>query len=243
MAFRQVDTSWIARLEAKRLARPVRPSRCKVCGEPIELREGDDAVCDACVQPSSMKTLCHIASIDRRPAVFEAGEVPTRYRVPFEDLAVWPVDASKPIDLRAWPEEDEMGKVALGQPWALTIRGDFETGKTQLAVELAARIALRRREPMLFVSAANVAAAVFDEDPREYTRICRMPILVVDDLGRSYSGNQGQAVQRLICDRYNWLRTTIFTTNAEEDAFDDPSVVVRLAEGLQVEMTRANQGR
>lgn len=244
MSFRPIDTSWIERMNARRLSRPEVRARCRGCGGLITVREGFDPICSDCEEPSpSAKVLQHLAVVDRRPIVMGAAEVPARYRAPFVDLALWPQDPMRPRDLREWPTLGPTGEVEGGEPWALTIRGDFETGKTRLAVELAVCMAIRRKKEMLFIAAAGVAEAVFDSDPGRYQRLLNVPILVVDDLGRGYSGNQAQAVQRLICDRYNWLRTTILTTNCEEEAFEDPSVAVRLGEGLQIEMTPENRGR
>lgn len=234
----RLDTSWLDRLNAKRMEHPEVDAECRLCGSPIRTRDCFDPLCDACAERESpsAKLLQHRATIDLRPSILEAGEVPTLYRKPFVELAVWPRDAGYSGSLRNWPNLE-----AEEEPWMLTIYGDFETGKTQLAVELAVRLAVRTKKPMLFVKAAAVSSLSI-EDPESYARILSVPILIVDDFGRGYSGNQGQAVQRLIVERYEWRRWTIVTTNLEREEFDDPSIANRLLAGLWVEMTSRNRG-
>lgn len=163
-----------------------------------------------------------------REQVLRESGVPEKYWK-WEDLELWPTCTRNPaVDLSSWST----------YPWSVLLAGPFGTGKTTLAAELLYRFIRGRKERGSFIRASEIPRLAYNDAEQElYVRMRGAPILIIDDLGRGYTGNAGMAVSEVAMYRYDRALPTIFTTNVEDvAAIGDGALLDRLHEGLSVRM-------
>lgn len=173
----------------------------------------------------------------------------SRMGVPIRFSRQVPVSLTFDETLRDWQGyEGPSEAYPNGRPWAVTFLGPAGTGKTWSAVRLLghcwgnhARAAWYRDGRARFVSAPGLVREIRDSigtpeagEPFETYSTC--PCLLLDDLGAERATDFAQEQLNLILStRYDHLRPTIITCNAESEtdiyARMDPRIADRLRDG------------
>lgn len=196
---------------------------CEICDGRTWVDRGDGA-------------MVRCSCFDPRPGIWARAEVPTKHRVPFEDLATWPTDPRPgSIDLRKWR----------GEPWCVVVSGPVGPGKTKLGVELLDRLVLCGAVPSWRFIAASAVPDICVAGGEAWRALCSAPAMLIDDLGRNYKGDQAMFVHRLIAWRWDWSLPTVLPTNLEFDGpgMNDQSMLDRLSEGLNVKLDGPSRRR
>lgn len=123
---------------------------------------------------------------------------------------------------------------------SLLLTGPTGTGKTHQAYGALRRIAASgpRRFELLATTAADMYGLLRpggssrpSED--ELARLCRIPLLLLDDLGSAKATEWTEEVTyRLINERYNQCRPTVFTSNLPARAAGGPDLTAQLGERI-----------
>jgi DNA replication protein DnaC len=112
----------------------------------------------------------------------------------------------------------------------LLLWGDNGHGKTSAAV-VVAKEARRRGASVLFITAERLRKAslndeMFNDDRTVFQRAMEVELLVLDDLGKEYSGDSGyteRLFESIIRERAADKRTTVVTTNMAPSPRTDSS--------------------
>lgn len=193
-------------------------SRCaaSTCGVEIELLPGrllpryySDHLCPECFAEREPRRLAATAArIDYH--LERAGVMPEHIGAELE--AHWPERAS---DVVAWCESDSPG---------LLINGAYGRGKSHLAAAVTRYFVLRGIGARFSLARELLREirATFGDDATEtegacIERLCRVPLLVIDDLGPGREGRGTEFVlgtlHEILSKRIGYQRPTVVTTN------------------------------
>ena len=204
---------------------------CKQCG--VQQTNLEDGLCWDCENKARTEGRLDAIRDDRQGTLVACG-VPKRFaRIPFQEPLHSITDPRRPdIDiLKAWPP-------STGDPWAITLGGPVGTGKTVTSCEKLFRWRCTGRDGY-FVRATQVPEAYFTTGKaptRGYLE--RMPLLILDDVGRGHLGRAWEAVGELLAYRHAEELPTVVTTNLglREIADHDAHIADRLTEGLVIHL-------
>lgn len=165
-----------------------------------------------------------------RELFLEGARTPIEFQKAFAGLLNWPADPR-------WPKT----KVGTwrGDPWAMTIAGAGNTGKTMIATEMLWRVG-RTLESARWATASEVVRIVFGAEnsggSTGWSELAEIDVLLIDDLGIGHLGRSWEALADLSSHRHAHHLPTIFTTRLRASELCDaqPHMFRRLSEGLMV---------
>ncbi|WP_265820949.1 ATP-binding protein [Geovibrio ferrireducens] len=192
------------------------PNEVCTCGAFKEYRyhggEWHETECENCAKAAAEKQrLEHIKS--NIGSVLELAGVPARYRAvtinDMENLSAAAMDGFF---------QGLQGK-------SLVLHGGVGSGKTMLACCVLRELALKGKE-VLFRTVPNLLAAVrsaMDETGKLPENVLRevitAEVIILDDLGAEYTTEWAkECIYRIVNDRYNEMRQTIYTSNFRPDS-------------------------
>ena len=117
------------------------------------------------------------------------------------------------------------GDLAGAQEWDgrsnVMLLGNVGSGKTHAAVALARMAHDAGREVMFYPALALIEDLKPDGDPQALDRACKVPLLVLDDLGTERRTDFAvDRISLLIVTRYDECRPTIVTSNLAPDVLE-----------------------
>ncbi len=129
-----------------------------------------------------------------------------------------------------------------GKPWSVLFLGPTGSGKTWAATRLYGELLCEQWSGALWMSAAGAIEKIRREMmdwPETLDRLRNVPLLLLDDLGAERDSDfTREKLSFVLCSRYDQLRPTILTSNAnllELDAWE-PRVTSRLGDGRVVKL-------
>ncbi|MGW6455003.1 ATP-binding protein [Streptomyces sp. NPDC055078] len=144
--------------------------------------------------------------------------------------------ATRP-DIQAWADRVATDPEGAGN---LLLTGTTGTGKTHQAYGALRRIATTG--PTVYEITAITAADMYGRlrpkgsdrgTEEELRRLCRVPLLLLDDLGSAKSSEWTEEITyRLINERYNACRPSIYTSNLPASAPGRPDLATALGERI-----------
>ncbi|MFE5090629.1 ATP-binding protein [Streptomyces sp. NPDC056638] len=145
-------------------------------------------------------------------------------------------DATLP-DVQAWADQVAANPETAG---SLLLTGTTGTGKTYQAYGALRRIAAAgpRTYEILATTAADMYGLLRPNGSARGTeaelgRLCRIPLLVLDDLGSAKASEWTEEITyRLINERYNACRPTLYTSNLPAKSGDGRDLTAALGERI-----------
>jgi len=126
------------------------------------------------------------------------------------------------------------------QRWCLVLYStDNGVGKTHLATARWRELAPALR-PAIWQSVGRLLQTIYaqfgagfdDRDHHVENRISECKLLLLDDLGRQHRGSEDARARlvTMLCERYDWKRATVITTNLTEEQMAkwDPALADRI---------------
>lgn len=176
---------------------------CDECGEMWDPRALTAGLCSGC-RPARIRPAR--ATIDVAPLI------PPRH--------LWALELDLPESLSGW----------IGEPWCVTFKGPNGAGKTSQATRLFAEAvaaidaeAERRLPPPVWISGKRFVHQLREsvnggESPVD--SMLAASVLLLDDVRATERGDSNTAyvaeqLELVLCERYDWMRPTILTTDKE----------------------------
>jgi hypothetical protein len=158
---------------------------------------------------------------DRTEALAEVG-VPERFRRAFLSRP-WPGAVGVNLSLDMWE----------GEPWAVGVIGDTDSGKTFLLTELFWR-RLPFAKSALWIRADRLVEGLFGQGDKEKAQLAYdADLLLIDDLGWGVLGGAVEKLFAVIAHRHAEIKETIWTSNHSFEALTKTQAGAALTRRLQ----------
>ncbi len=206
--YKLVDTVGIG-LYAKLVVCPSCFHKCPLCfGKGYQKKEDEEkreilSVCPNCLP------------LQKKISLFNQAQIPTRFR----EASLHIDNSNHPALATAYKKAISFVK-KLAKKEGLLFSGEIGCGKTTLVCALIKELILEKNEACFFIEFTELLSQVkagYDKQESEtkfLEEIARIPILILDELGKGKQTDwETGIIDKIISQRYNAKKKTIFTTN------------------------------